>query len=237
MKKLFSKIAIVVFTSTLLTSCMAIHSGYMTNSTALSQANFEYVSNNIQGSESVTYILGIGGMAKETLVDNAKKNMLQRNPLKANQALANLTLNIITTNQLGIIVTVTCTVTADIVEFRTMNSNTNFSENRTESSMALSNKKAKEHISTELTELDIASSSDSVETVNPSNTKFPDSVISDNIKYSIGDDIIYTFNGKPAIIEEIIRDKYSRGFNVKIKFKKNNKMKFTSIENIVKNKL
>ena len=118
MKNLFSKIALVVFASTLLTSCMATHAGYITNSAALSSANFEYVSNNIGGVEQVTYILGIGGMAKETLVANAKMNMLSRNALSANQALSNVSVNFKTQYTLGLIVTVTCTVTADIVEFK-----------------------------------------------------------------------------------------------------------------------
>ena len=118
MKNLFSKIALVVFASTLLSSCMATHSGYMSNSTSLNQSNFEYVKNNIGGVEQVTYILGIGGMAKETLVANAKMNMLESYPLKANQALSNLTVNMKTSYKLGLIVTVTCTVTADVVEFK-----------------------------------------------------------------------------------------------------------------------
>ena len=226
----------------------------MTNSTALSQANFEYVSNNIQGSESVTYVLGIGGMTKETLVDNAKKDMLQRNPLKANQALCNLTVNMKTSYQLGLFITVTCTVTADVVEFITMNSNNGFSENRTESSTTLRNKKEEEHIPSELTNQVAHSSSDTLETVkstdvnipvisppntletvNPSNKEFPDYIIFDNIKYSVGDDVVYTFNGKSAIIEEIIRDEYSRFFfKFKIKLKKNNKIKYASLDYIVR---
>ena len=74
-----------------------------------------------------------------------------------------------------------------------------------------------------------------METVNPSNKEFPDYIIFDNIKYSVGDDVVYTFNGKSAIIEEIIRDEYSRFFfKFKIKLKKNNKIKYTSLDYIVR---
>ena len=76
-----------------------------------------------------------------------------------------------------------------------------------------------------------------METVNPSNKEFLDYIIFDNIKYSIGDDVVYTFNGKLAVIEEIIGDEYSRFFfKIKIKLK-NNKIKYTSLENIVRIKL
>ena len=102
----------------MLTSCMATHAGYITNSAALSSANFEYVSNNIQGVEKATYILGIGGMAKEALVAEAKVNMLRRNVLSSNQALSNISVNFKTKYILGLFVTVKCTVTADVVEFK-----------------------------------------------------------------------------------------------------------------------
>ena len=67
------------------------------------------------------------------------------------------------------------------------------------------------------------------------NKEFPDYIIFDNIKYSVGDDVVYTFNGKSAIIEEIIRDEYSRFFfKFKIKLKKNNKIKYASLDYIVR---
>ncbi len=99
-------------------SCTALHSGYMNDSAALSQPNFSYVKRNIQGSSTATYVLGIGGLGKETLVNSAKSNMMDEALLKDNQTLVNTTVNFKSSYYFGIIVTVKCTVTADVVEFK-----------------------------------------------------------------------------------------------------------------------
>ena len=118
MKKIILKsvlaITIVIFAS----SCSAYHSGYMANSASLSAANFSYTKQNIKGEATAAYILGIGGLAKETLVDNAKQQMLNANPLKSNQTFANLTVNFKASYYLGVYKTLKCTVTADVVEFK-----------------------------------------------------------------------------------------------------------------------
>ncbi len=101
-----------------LASCSALHSGYMNDSAALSQPNFTYVQRNVQGSSTATYVLGIGGLGKETLVNTAKMNMMDVALLKDNQALVNTTVNFKNSFYFGLIVTVTCTVTADVVEFK-----------------------------------------------------------------------------------------------------------------------
>ena len=101
-----------------LASCAAVHSGYMNNSASLSQPNFTYVQRNVQGSSTATYFLGIGGLGKETLVNSAKMNMMDVALLKDNQALVNTTVNFKNSVYLGLLVTVTCTVTADVVEFK-----------------------------------------------------------------------------------------------------------------------
>jgi hypothetical protein len=90
----------------------------MENSASLNSANFSYAKQNIIGKSQATYVLGIGGLAKETLVNEAKQNMLTENPLKNNQTLANLTVNLKKSYYLGVYSTVKCTVTADIVEFK-----------------------------------------------------------------------------------------------------------------------
>lgn len=120
MKKLLLKSFFAISIAISITSCTAIHGGYMTNSAALNSANFSYVNQNIKGQSQATYILGIfGGMEKETLVDDAKKNMLATNPLKSNQTLANITVNIKSSFYFGVLVrTVKCTLTADVVEFK-----------------------------------------------------------------------------------------------------------------------
>jgi hypothetical protein len=101
-----------------LMSCASIHTGYMNNSVALSQPNFSYVQRNIQGVSNATYILGIGGLSKETLVNSAKMNLMDIALLKDNQALVNTTVNFRNSYYLGVVIIVTCTVTADVVEFK-----------------------------------------------------------------------------------------------------------------------
>jgi hypothetical protein len=119
MKKILIKSFFAIVLIGLLSSCSAWHTGYMANSTSLCSNNFTYVKMGVKGSSTATYILGIGGLAKETLVDDAKKGMLSSSPLKANQALANLTVNFKSEYYLGLAyVKVTCTITADIVEFK-----------------------------------------------------------------------------------------------------------------------
>ena len=119
MKKVMLKSIFAITIAIFISSCAAFHSGYMSNSAALSSANFSYVKQNIKGKATATYVLGIGGLAKETLVDNAKQQMLASNPLKSNQTFANLTVNFKSSFYLGVLIrTVKCTVTADVVEFK-----------------------------------------------------------------------------------------------------------------------
>jgi hypothetical protein len=119
MNKLILKSIFAITIAIFITSCAAVHSGYMSNSAALSSANFSYVKQNIKGEATATYVLGIGGLAKETLVDNAKQQMLSSNPLKSNQTFANLTVNFKSSMYFGLLFrTVKCTVTADVVEFK-----------------------------------------------------------------------------------------------------------------------
>nr|WP_315130358.1 DUF6567 family protein [uncultured Flavobacterium sp.] len=119
MKKIILKSALAIMLVLSITSCSAVHSGAMENSASLSSANFSYAKQNIQGKSQATYVLGIGGLAKETLVNEAKQKMLAENPLKDNQTLANLTVNFKKSLYLGLIYsTVKCTVTADVVEFK-----------------------------------------------------------------------------------------------------------------------
>ncbi|WP_299818103.1 DUF6567 family protein [uncultured Pontibacter sp.] len=103
-------------------SCAAFHSGDMASSASLNSANFSYAKQSIKGESTATYVFGIGGMAKESLVANAKQQMLASNPLSANQALANVTVSYKSSLYVGLLYrTVTCTVTADVVEFNNSN--------------------------------------------------------------------------------------------------------------------
>lgn len=106
----------------LLTSCAAYHSGTLQNAAALGHANFTYVHKDVKGIATCTYILGIGGLAKDAIASKAKQALIQQHPLKDNQALANITVNyksIAPFYIIGILYrAVTCTITADIVEFK-----------------------------------------------------------------------------------------------------------------------
>lgn len=113
-----NKILFASIISILLSSC-ALHNGYMLNSTSLSSANFSYVKENISGSATAYSFLGLGGgLFKESLVNDAKQKMISSHPLKDNQALANITINFKTVIS-GVFMSKTCTITADVVQFRT----------------------------------------------------------------------------------------------------------------------
>lgn len=105
----------------LLTSCSSVLSGYNSfgSNTVLSQANFDYVKKNINGKSDVHYILGFGGNKKESMINEAKQNMLKTNQLKSNQALTNITIDFKTSTVFLLVYQKTvCTINADIIEFK-----------------------------------------------------------------------------------------------------------------------
>ena len=119
MKKIITNSFIAISIAILFSGCFALHSGYMTDSAALGSANFVYVKHGINGMAKATYVFGIGGLNTQALVAEAKQNMMGYYPLKDNQTLTNITLNWKSTHWfLGIVNTTTCTITADVVEFR-----------------------------------------------------------------------------------------------------------------------
>ena len=114
MRNLKSLLAIVV--SVILLSSCAVHNGFMKNSASLSEANFSYVNQSISGMSSAQYVFVIGGLNRQALVEEAKKDMLKNNPLQPNQVLANVTVNWKYSFYVVVFRT-ECTVTADVVEF------------------------------------------------------------------------------------------------------------------------
>lgn len=118
MKKSIFKSVSILSLSFLLTSCAAGLSGNMSGSASLNSANFSYAQKNVQGQSKATYILGIGGMNREAIVNEAKERMMENTPLKDNQALANLSVDFKRSSFFGIVNTVKCYVSADIVEFK-----------------------------------------------------------------------------------------------------------------------
>ncbi|MCK0125737.1 hypothetical protein MWU76_15205 [Gelidibacter sp. F2691] len=118
MKRLLLRISFVLCLSILFSSCAAALTGSMNNSAALSSNNYTYVKKNLQGMSKATYVLGIGGLNREAIVDEAKQKMLENYELKDGQTLANTTVNFKYSSFLGIVATTKCFVTADIVEFK-----------------------------------------------------------------------------------------------------------------------
>ena len=115
MKNLFRLFAIAL-TITLFSGC-AMHNGFMKNSASLSEPNFSYVKQSVSGMSGTMQVFAIGGLKKQALVEEAKKDLLKNNPLQPNQALANITVD--WKYSFYIVVTKTeCTVAADIVEFQ-----------------------------------------------------------------------------------------------------------------------
>lgn len=98
-----------------LSSCSAFYIGTTTGGASISSRNFKMVGM-ATGTASVRSILGIGGMGKEALVLEAKKNLLQNNPIKEGQVIANVTVDFKSSSVL-IVNTQKVTVSADIIEF------------------------------------------------------------------------------------------------------------------------
>lgn len=102
----------------LLTGCLTTQLGFMSDSASLNAPNFKYKKQNIFGESTATYVLGLGGAGRQSLILEAKRNMLKGNPLDANQALANISVSYKTSHFLGFLATdVKCMVSADVVEF------------------------------------------------------------------------------------------------------------------------
>lgn len=94
----------------------ALHSGYMQSSASLNSNNFTYIKRDVQGSASTLYVLGIGGLSKTALVNEAKNNLLNNFQLQNNQALVDITVNWKNSYYL-LVMKNECTITASIVEF------------------------------------------------------------------------------------------------------------------------
>ncbi len=112
MKKFFSPI--FLFSTLLLTSC-AVHSGMMTGNANLGDDDFQVLTMGI-GTANTTHVLGIGGLDKQALVYEAKKNLYRAYPLAKNQVYANVTVDFKRSYYI-LIYTTLATVTADVVQF------------------------------------------------------------------------------------------------------------------------
>ncbi|MDR2475189.1 MAG: hypothetical protein LBD45_04955 [Bacteroidales bacterium] len=116
MNKLCLNMVMAATAVVLFTGC-AIHSGVMENSVALSANNFRYIQRNVEATASVLYVFGIGGLNEKAIVNSAKSELLERYPLRDNQALANISVSWKTMHILFFATKKYCTISADIVEF------------------------------------------------------------------------------------------------------------------------
>ena len=109
--------------SVFLQSC-AFYNGTMTGNAAISDANFT-VAGFASGTARCTYVFGIGGLKKDGLVLEAKRNMYNTYPLAPGQAFANVTVDFKRGYYILFARTV-CTITADIIDFNEMPSSNDF---------------------------------------------------------------------------------------------------------------
>lgn len=95
----------------ILTSC-AIHSGSMSSHDISAKTKFVDVA---YGTSNANYILGIGGLTQDAIINNAKKQLYVNRPLKAGEHYANFTIDIKHSYYL-LVSKQTVTVGADIVK-------------------------------------------------------------------------------------------------------------------------
>lgn len=118
MKKLFMVCA-VAFTALSFTSCgvtsTASHNLTETK-VVLSEKNFKVVGQ-AYGEATATYIVGFGGLSKKALRNNAINEMSKNAKLTGSQTLTNITTHKSVKMITPLYVQVTCSATANIIEF------------------------------------------------------------------------------------------------------------------------
>jgi len=117
MKKSIIKISILISLIAILDSC-AFHHGMMQGSAILSSNNFVYIKRDVSGSSAAHYFLGLGGLSKDELVAEAKKDLITKNKIQGNQTLLNISVGWKQTMVFPLILSNRCIVTADIIEYK-----------------------------------------------------------------------------------------------------------------------
>ncbi len=119
MKKIFATLAIVVATMGL-TGCgtsLTVSNNLTQTQVVLSEKNFKVVGQ-AYGESSATYICGIGGLSQKALRANAIDQMSRNANLKGAQTLTNVTTHISVKMITPFYVKMTCSATANVVEFK-----------------------------------------------------------------------------------------------------------------------
>jgi hypothetical protein len=112
-------VQIISIAAALTLSGCAAHFGAIKSDVSLNQANFK-VTGTAAGSAQAKLVMGFGGLNKETLVADARRDLISKAKLSSDQVLANIAMDMKTTFYPGflpIVVIQKVTLTADIVEF------------------------------------------------------------------------------------------------------------------------
>lgn len=125
--------SLLIFTAILLASCtvtQTTHSFYYHGTDSVkNNSDFIYVKTGVIGRSSTKYyptkLRREQGVVREGLIADAKKNLHLQHPLQANQAYANMTIDILNTSvgtqtQYGVVateITLEAVISADIIEF------------------------------------------------------------------------------------------------------------------------
>lgn len=121
MKKLFSICAFVAATLSL-TGCgvasTAVTNHNLTQTQVVLQDNNFKVVGQAYGEASATYICGFGGLSKKALYNNAINEMSKNANLHGSQTLTNTTVHYSVAMWTPAYVKVTCSATANIVQFK-----------------------------------------------------------------------------------------------------------------------
>jgi hypothetical protein len=102
----------------LFTGCAA-HFGTLKSDVSLNQANFKVVTT-ASGTSQTKLVMGFGGLKKEALIAEARKDLVTKANLTPSQVLANISLDVKTSifpGFLPFVVIQKVTVTADVIEF------------------------------------------------------------------------------------------------------------------------
>ncbi|MCU4162461.1 DUF6567 family protein [Carboxylicivirga caseinilyticus] len=115
------KTIIFSFAFMLLLSSCAVHSGMITGNASLNDANFQIIGLGV-GQAKTTQVFGLGGLKKDALTLEAKRNLYENHPLQPGQALANVTVDF-KRSCFPIVTKTQAIVSAEIVDFNQTNMN------------------------------------------------------------------------------------------------------------------
>ncbi len=191
------------------------------------EANFKYVKTIMGSSRAVYNGFGYDRVRDSNgLINSAKAQMYETHTFMPNQVITNISRDIIRTSGEKLLSSryeVKVIMSADVYEFS--NNGVYSYEDEINDSLPPNIKKVPIYMA----------KLNTLESTNPSNKENPDYIIVDEKRYSVGDEVVYTFSNKSAIIEKFIRNKHTKYFyEVEIRIKKSNKVKQTSFEYISK---